>query len=271
MNFKFSIIWKILLILFMNINGMISYAQELPSQLKFETQDVIQVSDHNVFSILMKLENTTEDTLHAHLKMVVPFTVKSLSQENLKLNLPPKKKAFIPLKFTLNKTQQAGNVPLEFRIINEKDETELGYAKTTVEIETKRSIKIFPIQSNLLYKQEGDSLHYEVNVINAGNQTEKILVTSSYTDYKGIVITEKKKVEVEAFKEKVVRFSKYITHDFMKMESFTTNITAYNEEGDFVGNVFYTIYNANSNRRYVDPNSKLNYNSDYTSNMFVSI
>lgn len=266
MNPRFSFLLKVISILFILLNGQQLLAQKNENRLNFFTNDVVDIDDNKVFSVLMKLENTSQDTIKAHLKTQIPSTIKSLSQEDLQIIILPNKKAFIPLKFVLNKTQVAGDVNMNFKIIDDQLGLELAASKTVVKIASKRSIKIFPVQSNLLYSQEGDSVHYDVKVINGGNQLENVLITSSYPDYKGVIVTESKKVKVGAFQEVNVRFSKYISQDMMKIESLTTNVAAYNDEGKFSGNIFYTIYNANSNRKYVDPNYNLYFKSDYNSN-----
>ena len=39
----------------------------------------------------------------------------------------------------------------------------------------------------------------------------------------------------------------------MKMETYQANVSAFYDNGNFAGNVFFTIQNASSNRVYVDP------------------
>ena len=249
--------------LFTWVSGQDVNAQIKNDLIKFSTIEELEVGDNKVFSLVVKIENNSNDTVKTNLKTISPQTIKILSQGNLNIKILPNKKAFIPLKFILGNEQIAGNVNLKFYLFDQLTQHQISESKTLIKVKSKRNVKIFPVQSDLLYKQEGDSIFYDVRIINDGNHQEKLLISSSYPDYKGIIVTENKRIVVDAFKEKYVRFSKFVSPDMMKKESITANVSMYNAEGNFGGNLFYTFYNANSSRVYVDPNSI----SDLTANL----
>ncbi|WP_282630207.1 COG1470 family protein [Empedobacter sedimenti] len=241
------------MILLFIISGQNLYAQNGVNGLIFKTTSDIKIEDDNVFTVIMQLENTTNDTIDARLKLKLPASIRSYSQDNLQIKINPNKKAFIPLKFSVNKAQIAGQVPLEFKIIDFKSKREMANSVSKVYIESKKNLKIFPVQTNIFYRQEGDSIHYELKVVNMGNMPEKILITNVFPDFRGNFVSESKRIEILAFQEKNIRFSKYVDREMMKTEAFQANVSAFYDNGNFAGNVFFTIQNASSNRVYVDP------------------
>ncbi|GEM_PF-299071 len=248
---KWRRIFFILLIIFSGLN---IYAQNnLSKPLIFKTEKEIEIKDDYVFTVIMQFENTTNDTINAQLKLKLPSAIKSYSQDYLTIKINPNKKAFIPLKFSVNKVQTAGKIPLNLTIIDLKTQQELANSTTQVSILSKRELKVFPVQPNLFYRQEGDSVHYELRVINSGNQKARIFINNVLPDFRGNFTTENRKVDIDAFKEKIVRFSKFVSRDMIKVEQFQANVSAYTANDEFVGNVFFNIQNASSNRSFVDP------------------
>ncbi|WP_313376481.1 carboxypeptidase-like regulatory domain-containing protein [Chishuiella sp.] len=247
--------------------GINLHAQNSDKKLLFNILDNIEVGDDNFFTVILQLENISNDTITAKLILDKPSTIRSYSQDNLIIKINPSKKAFIPLKFSINKQQAAGNLNMNFDIVDSKTNLSLGTSTTKIKIESKKDLKIFPVQSNILYREEGDSIHYQLKVINKGNQSEKILLTNVVPDLKGGYATTNKRLEINAFEEKIITFSKYVTHEMMKIQSFQVNVSAYYDNGNFASNVFYTIENASSNRVYVDPSNVnqtwLNQSSNY--------
>lgn len=221
--------------------------------LIFKTEKEIQIKDDYVFTVIMQFENASKDTINAQLQLNRPPAIKSYSQDNLLIKVNPGKKAFIPLKFSVNRVQLAGKIPLNFTIIDSNNKQELATSTTLVSILSKRELKVFPVQPNLFYRQEGDSVHYELRVINSGNQKARIFINNVLPDFRGNFTTESRKVDVDAFKEKIVRFSKFVSRDMIKVEQFQANVSAYTANDEFVGNVFFNIQNASSNRNFVDP------------------
>ena len=253
MQFFCSHLRSIFFVLLFTISGQNLYAQNSAKGLIFKTTNEVKIEDNNVFTVVMQFENTTNDTIDARLKLNLPISIRSYSQDDLRIKINPNKKAFIPLKFSVNKSQIAGQVPLEFNIIDRKTNKEIANSVSRIFIESKKNLKIFPVQSNIFYRQEGDSIHYELKVANMGNQSEKVLITNVFPDFKGNFISENKRIEIQAFQEQIIRFSKYVDHEMMKMETYQANVSAFYDNGNFAGNVFFTIQNASSNRVYVDP------------------
>ncbi len=70
----------------------------------------------------------------------------------------------------------AGKLDLEFSIIDFLSKKEIGKSVTSVVVLQKRNIKIFPVQSNIFYRQEGDSIHYELKVMNMGKSSRRNFV-----------------------------------------------------------------------------------------------
>lgn len=270
MPFSINYFRSIFFILLFIGSGQNLPAQNLNKELIFTTVKEIVLEDDNNFTVIMQLENTSNDTINARLGLKIPSSVRSYSQDDLKIKINPRKKAFIPMKFTVNKSQMAGKLSLEFSIVDFKTKKEIGNSVTSIVVQQKRNIKIFPVQTNIFYRQEGDSIHYELKAINMGNQPESVLLTNVFPDFRGNFTSENKRIHVEAFQEKTIRFSKYIDREMMKIEAFQVNVSGYSSDGDFVGNVFFTIQNASSNRVYVDP-SMLNQNWTNHSSNYVRL
>ncbi|WP_413531570.1 hypothetical protein [Empedobacter brevis] len=238
--------------------------------MKFSTIKEVKLEDDNNFSVILQLENTTNDTINALLDLKIPSSIRSYSQDNLQLKINPKNKAFIPMQFTVNKSQMAGKLDLEFSLIDFLSKKEIGKSITSVIVLQKRNIKIFPVQSTIFYRQEGDSIHYELKVMNMGNQAEEVLLTNVLPDFRGNFISDNKRIKIDAFQEKTVRFSKYVDRDMMKIEGFQANVSGYTNTKDFAGNVFFMIQNASSNRVYTDP-TMLNQNWTNFSTNYVRL
>lgn len=266
MFFSINYFRSVFFILLVLVSGQNLRAQTINNGLKFSTIKEVKLEDSNNFSVILQLENTTNDTINARLGLKIPSAIRSYSQDNLQIKINPNKKAFIPMQFTVSKSQMAGKLDLEFNIIDFLSKKEIGKSVTSVVVLQKRNIKIFPVQSNIFYRQEGDSIHYELKVMNMGNQAEEILLTNVLPDFRGSYTYNNKRLIVEAFQEKIVRFSKYVDRDMMKIESFQANVSGYTTTKDFAGNVFFTIQNASSNRVYIDP-TMLNQNwTNFSSN-----
>lgn len=253
MHFFINYFRSVFFILLFIYSGQNLRAQNLNNGLKFSTVKEISLEDDNNFTVILQLENTSNDTIDARLGLKVPASVRSYSQDNLKIKINPNRKAFIPMKFTVNKSQMAGKLLLEFSMIDFLTKKEIGNSSTSIVIQQKRVIKIFPVQTNIFYRQEGDSIHYDLKVMNMGNQSENVLLTNVFPDFRGNFASENKRIDIPAFQEKTIRFSKYVDRDMMKMETFQVNVSGYSTNGDFLGNAFFTIQNASSNRVYIDP------------------
>lgn len=91
----------------------------------------------------MQLENISNDTINARLVLEKPGTIRSYSQDNLIIKLNPLKKAFIPLKFSINKQQAAGNLNLRFQIIDNKTNQNLATSSTKLKVDYKKRFKNF--------------------------------------------------------------------------------------------------------------------------------
>ncbi len=120
MQFFCSHLRSIFFVLLFTISGQNLYAQNSAKGLIFKTTNEVKIEDNNVFTVVMQFENTTNDTIDARLKLNLPISIRSYSQDDLRIKINPNKKAFIPLKFSVNKAQVAGQVPLEFKIIDFK-------------------------------------------------------------------------------------------------------------------------------------------------------
>ena len=105
----FRSVFFILLIL---VSGQNLRAQTINSGLKFSTIKEVKLEDGNNFSVILQLENTTNDTINARLGIKIPSAIRSYSQDNLQIKINPNKKAFIPMQFTVNKSQMAGKLDL---------------------------------------------------------------------------------------------------------------------------------------------------------------
>ena len=197
---------SVFFILLFLVSGQNLRAQTINNGLKFSTIKEVKLEDSNNFSVILQLENTTNDTINARLGLKIPSAIRSYSQDNLQIKINPNKKAFIPMQFTVSKSQMAGKLDLEFNIIDFLSKKEIGKSVTSVVVLQKRNIKIFPVQSNIFYRQEGDSIHYELKVMNMGNQAEEILLTNVLPDFRGSYTYNNKRLIVEAFQEKIVQF-----------------------------------------------------------------
>lgn len=243
---------KYIIFLFILINGGIIYAQNNDKTLAFNTEDKIKIEDNKIMSLVLKFNNVSKDTLSGFVKLPENKSINFLGIDNVNVKLMPNKKAFIPLKFTILKNVVEKEINLEFEFIDKETNKVIASSTTKLVIPTRKGIRIFPVSSNLNYKKIGDSIYYDVKVVNIGNVADKVLINSTYSDYLGVVMNENKNVSLLPSEEKMVRFSKYVNYDLMKVDKFSPMITAYDGEGKYSGNFNYTIYNVNSNKTFFD-------------------
>ena len=239
--------------------------QEHKSGLVFSTTPRVEVQDNPIFTVVMQIENQTQDTIHAYLKMHLPSGIRQLNQEVMKISLNPSKKAFIPLKFSAQKTLSAGKSELRFELIEASGQI-LSNSITEINMLSKRSVKIFPQIPTVFFHQEGDSVRYELRVLNHGNETESVLINNVIPNFRGGYNTQNFRVEVKAFEEKTLKFSHYVDRDMIGTEMFYANISAYYQNGDHLGNAIFLLKNASSKRHYVDPQRMNSHWSQYSSN-----
>lgn len=147
MFFSINYFRSVFFILLFLVSGQNLRAQTINNGLKFSTIKEVKLEDSNNFSVILQLENTTNDTINARLALKIPSAIRSYSQDNLQIKINPNKKAFIPMQFTVSKSQMAGKLDLEFSIIDFLSKKEIGKSVTSVVVLQKRNIKIFPVQS----------------------------------------------------------------------------------------------------------------------------
>ena len=141
MFFSINYFRSVFFILLILVSGQNLRAQTINNGLKFSTIKEVKLEDGNNFSVILQLENTTNDTINARLGLKIPSAIRSYSQDNLQIKINPNKKAFIPMQFTVNKSQMAGKLDLEFSIIDFLSKKEIGKSVTSVVVLQKRNIK----------------------------------------------------------------------------------------------------------------------------------
>ena len=107
MKFQNHFFRSVFFVLLFILSGQFLRAQN-ETQLIFKTPEVIVLKDQALFTVVLQIENQSQDTINARLHLNFPSTIRSYSQDNLIIKVNPSKKAFIPLKFLVNKQQAAG-------------------------------------------------------------------------------------------------------------------------------------------------------------------
>ncbi len=251
---NFFYFFKFICTLFILLSSTFLLAQNTNGIVKFNIENEETIDYNKVLTYVFKIDNQRNDSLLAKVKLPTNSSINFLVTSDVKVKLAPYKKAFIPIKFTLSKNTTNKEIDLDFKLI--EDLTNKEYiTQTKITIPLRKSIKMFPITSNLNYSKIGDSISYEVRLVNDGNVPDKISLTSTYTDYLGVLISESKFVELLPSEEKVVRFSKYVNYELLKLERFMPRLLAYNGDNEYSGTLSYTIYNVNSSKTFLGSNS----------------
>ena len=262
---KFSKIQFIryILFLFFFIHVNFLFAQNKIDIFSFSTEKHTIISSNEIKTLLLKFENNSNDTVNATIKLPVDLGLNFYTNDVLNIKVNPHKKSFIPLKFSMLKKHLAKEIILPLVVIDKKNGEEIAAFSTKIEVETKKEVQLVSIQNNHFYKQAGDSIHYEVKVINLGNQSDNVLINNSYTDAIGATIIENRNVELLPFEEKIIRLSKYVDKELMNVDKFSMNISLYNSDGVFSGYTTYTANNVSSNRKFIESNFNYNDNSNF--------
>lgn len=259
------LIVKIILTFFLLLNGVNLYSQTLKNTIEFTSDKLITVTENKITTVLLKLENLSNDTINGRVFLPEIREVKFFSNTELNLKLLPQKKAFIPIKFSLSKNILAQKIVLDFKFYDLKDNNQFISTATELEIPQKNGVKIFQIPTVSNYKKIGDSITYEVKAVNIGSTNNKVNLISTYKDYLGRVLTETKSVDLLPFEEKNIKFLHYVNYDIIKLDKFTSTVVAYDKENKYSGNVIYTIYNVNSSRTFTSGIANAYDNGNYAS------
>lgn len=254
---------RYILFLFFLLHVNFLFAQNNIDTFTFSTDKQTKIAINEIKTILLKFENNSNDTINATIKLPLDLGLNFYTNEVLTIKVNPHKKYFIPLKFSLAKKQLAKELVLPLTVIEKSTSKEIASFSTKIEVETKKEVQLVSIQNNHFYKQVGDSIHYEVKILNLGNQPDNVLINNSYTNAIGASIVENRNVELLPFEEKIIRLSKYVDKELMSIDKFSMNISLYNSDGVFSGYTIYTANNVSSNRRFIESNLNYNDNSNY--------
>ena len=84
MFFSINYFRSVFFILLILVSGQNLRAQTINNGLKFSTIKEVKLEDGNNFSVILQLENTTNDTINARLGLKIPSAIRSYSQDNLR-------------------------------------------------------------------------------------------------------------------------------------------------------------------------------------------
>ena len=87
MFFSINYFRSVFFILLILVSGQNLRAQTINNGLKFSTIKEVKLEDNNNFSVILQLENTTNDTINARLGLKIPSAIRSYSQDNLQTGL----------------------------------------------------------------------------------------------------------------------------------------------------------------------------------------
>lgn len=239
------------------------------SGLSITSEKEITVLNEQIVGLMLEIENKSTQPAELNLRVKADEGIRLVSQEN-NINLGAPDKMFLPFKIYIEKKQPSGKSIIEFSLID-KNGAVVAKSKTTLVIETKRSLRIMSTNPQQLIYQVGDSLNITAKILNQGNQREEVKVIASFPSISGTQQNIEQKISVAPFSSTDIQFSRIVDRNILRMELFTVNIAGVDSKGDYFGNAIVTVQNAQGNRRYMDPNSLNPYISQYRQNHITYI
>ncbi len=228
------------------------------------TDSVQVIRNKQIYSQVIAVYNPTQNSFSGTIKVEFPDNINTLTGlATLDVQIEANSKRFFPVRYYIGEEVEAKEQALNFYLLEKS--VQIDQVSTKLELNKVRRVQVFPVNPRVLMRHPGDSLHIEARIINNGNQTENLKIVTSFPLADGGRIPVEKKITINAFSEKTIRFSRIVNKDLLSFEVFSVNIAALYDNNDYASNTIITVNNASGNRVFAYP-GQTNNNWQHTQN-----
>ena len=199
----------IIVIAFLTV-GNLSHAQESEFSIEFARQNP-DSKNTGVIDAFVKIKNNTNNNLTGEFDVHSNHEDLYLVQRKPKtVNLNPNDSVFIPVKAIISRTAKAGNKPsIEAVFTTNKNITKSVILP--VIITERKLVKMFLLETNLIYENVGDTLTIPIRISNDGNTEQKIDIVTRYPNFIAKDMMETTSIKISAFTDTLVYLKKQVT------------------------------------------------------------
>ncbi|WP_158962320.1 hypothetical protein [Myroides fluvii] len=166
------------------------------------------------------------------------------------LRLPAGQKMYIPILAHVDQSSSLTNdLAIKAQLIPLHGPA-IPWVEHPILIQKNRRILLTNPDSQLQFRQVGDSILIKAIIQNRGNTTEKVHYIVTLPNQLNKTRTEALNFTIRPFQDTLVTLLQYINKEAYKLEDFDISTTLLYENGDFIGRTLYSISSLKSKRRY---------------------
>lgn len=251
-----GIIKYIIAITFLTI-GNLSFAQEGDFTIEFAQQNP-DSKNTGVIDAFVKIKNNTNNNLTGEFEVHSNHEDLYLVQRKPKtVSLTANDSIFIPVKAIISRTAKAGNQP-SIEAVFTTNNNNTKSVTLPITITERKLVKMFLLETNLIYENIGDTLTIPIRISNDGNTEQKIDIVTRYPNFIAKDMMETNSIKINAFTDTLVYLKKQVTKHIMAQEDFNLTITSLYQSGDIIGIANIRASSIKQDRRYTTQ-----FNPDY--------
>jgi len=166
------------------------------------------------------------------------------------LRLHPGQKMYVPIIAQVDQSSPLVNdLTIKAQLIPQSGPA-IPWMEHPLLIQKNRRILLINTESQLQFKQVGDSILVKAIIQNRGNTTEKVHYIVTLPNQLNKARTATLDFSIRPQQDTLIAFKQYISKEAFKLEDFDISATLLYENGDFIGRTIYSISSLKSKRRY---------------------
>ncbi|QEE49448.1 hypothetical protein FUA48_07585 [Flavobacterium alkalisoli] len=231
------------------LSGFISMAQKGNFTIEF-TQQNSDAKNTGIIDAFVKIKNTSGNSVTGEFDVHSNHEDLYLVQRKPKpITLQGRDSVFIPVKAIISNTAKAGSEPSIEAVFTTTEGTSENVT-LPITIKERKLVKMFLLETNLIYENIGDSLTIPIRISNDGNTDQKINIVTRYPNFIAKDMMESETVKVRAFTDTLINLKKIVNKTILSQEDFSITITTLYQSGDIIGISNVTASSIKQDRRY---------------------
>lgn len=237
---------RFLLLLF--LNGFYGFAQG--EKIEIVAENTIGFVKKNLAETSVQLLNNSDSLFEGKLLIHTPEGIKSISGTTIDVAIPPQGKKFLPLKFLIQSSAEAGKKELSFTVLDSESQ-EITQHQSTIDIQEIQSMYFSVQDRHLRITNPNDSIRIRATVSNKGNKTQEVIVLFGIPEKRGNKYYVEKKGNVRPDRDSVFVFSFLPDQEVLNNGFFTVSVAGMYSKGKLLfGNAMVEVQNVSSSKTY---------------------
>lgn len=231
------------------LSGFISLAQENSFTIEF-TQQNPEAKNNGIIDAFVKIKNTSGKTITGEFDVHSNHEYLYLVQRKPKpVTLQANDSVFIPVKAIISNTAKAGSEPSIEAVFLTSEGRQKNIFLPVI-IKERKLVKMFLLESNIIYENVGDSINIPLRLSNDGNTDQKINVVTRYPNFIAKDMMESETIQIKAFTDTLINLKKVVNKTILSQEDFTITVTSLYQSGDIIGIANVMASSIKQERRY---------------------